>query len=48
MDGDEKSRPVPIKSVSDIQFVDVTAGGLHSFALTLDGDVNTIWYITID
>ncbi|KAG1469204.1 hypothetical protein G6F56_003388 [Rhizopus delemar] len=39
MDGDEKSRPVPIKSVSDIQFVDVTAGGLHSFALTLDGDL---------
>ncbi|KAG1490404.1 hypothetical protein G6F46_004772 [Rhizopus delemar] len=39
MEGDEKNRPVPIKSVMNIDFVDVTAGGLHSFAMTPDGSL---------
>ncbi|KAI9262787.1 regulator of chromosome condensation 1/beta-lactamase-inhibitor protein II [Sporodiniella umbellata] len=39
MDGDEKNRPVPIKSVSNIEFVDIVAGGLHSLALTKKGDL---------
>jgi regulator of chromosome condensation len=40
IEGDEKNRPVPIKSVIDIDFVDVISGGLHSFAMTPEGSVS--------
>ncbi|CAO3702342.1 unnamed protein product [Rhizopus stolonifer] len=39
LEGDEKNRPVPIKSMIDKDFVDVISGGLHSFALTPEGDL---------
>ncbi|EIE80946.1 hypothetical protein G6F46_006396 [Rhizopus delemar] len=39
IEGDEKNRPVPIKSVIDIDFVDVISGGLHSFAMTPEGSL---------
>ncbi|KAI9248082.1 regulator of chromosome condensation 1/beta-lactamase-inhibitor protein II [Sporodiniella umbellata] len=39
LEGDEKNRPVPIKSMSEKKFVDVISGGLHSFALTTEGEL---------
>lgn len=42
IEGDEKNRPVPLKTLADVDIVDVTCGGLHSFAMTPEGNVSTI------
>lgn len=37
----ERKRPAPIKEVDGIKFAQVTCGGMHSVALTEDGEVYT-------
>ncbi|ORE04282.1 RCC1/BLIP-II protein [Rhizopus microsporus var. microsporus] len=39
IEGDEKNRPVPLKTLADVDIVDVACGGLHSFAMTPEGNL---------
>ena len=35
----ERKRAVPIKAVDGVSFIQVTCGGMHSVAVTVDGEV---------